>query len=87
MIASVPTIATNPGASEATPVARATAIKFEALVMAEMLKSMRAAKLDDGAFDSDAEGHWAEMRDQQFSQILAERTPLGLAVQLESSSK
>ncbi len=87
MIASVSIATGNPDAKVATTAARATATKFEALVMGEMLKSMRSAKLDEGAFDSDAEGHWAELSDQQFAQILAERAPLGLAAHLENLSK
>jgi len=91
MIAPICTAPGNPDAKAATAArstaARSTATKFEALVMGEMLKSMRSAKLDDGAFASDAEGHWAEMRDQQLAQILAERAPLGLAARLESLPK
>lgn len=74
-------------ASAATAAAARVATRFEALVMGEMLKSMRAAKLDDAAFDSDSEGHWTELRDQQFAQMLAERAPLGLAAKLESAPK
>ena len=74
MIASASPATGNPDATVATAAARATATKFEALVMGEMLKSMRSAKLDEGTFESDAEGHWAEMRDQQFAQSLPNAT-------------
>lgn len=68
----------------ASPAARA-ATKFEALIVGEMLKAMRTAKLNDGAFDSEGENHWTGMRDQQFAQALAERTPLGVAAHMGSA--
>lgn len=82
-----PSPATPAAAPTASATARATATKFEALIVGEMLKAMRSAKIDSGLFDSDAEGHWSQMRDQQFAQALAARSPIGVAAHLTSPAK
>lgn len=67
-----------------TPANRAVlATKFEGLVMAEMLAAMRAAKLDKGLFEGEAEGNWRRMSDQMLAESLAAGSPLGLAAKLE----
>ncbi len=63
--------------------AKSTAAKFEGLFVREMLKSMRAAKLDDGLLQTDADANWADMRDQLFADTLAARAPIGVASQLQ----
>jgi len=66
--------------------AKATAAKFEGLFVREMFKSMRAAKLDDGLLDTQADTHWADMRDQMFADTLAVRAPIGVAAALPGAT-
>ncbi len=53
--------------------------QFEALFLNNILKGMRAAKLAEGAFDSDQSKAYNEMYDQQLSQHLAGKPGVGLA--------
>lgn len=52
--------------------------RFEAIFVGMMLKSMRAAKLGDGLFDSKATEQFRDMQDQKLAQNMAEHTPLGI---------
>lgn len=52
--------------------------RFEAIFVGMMLKSMRAAKLGDGLFDSKASEQFRDMQDQKLAQNMAEHTPLGI---------
>lgn len=58
---------------------RAVAKEFEAIFMQMMLKSMRAANLGEGIFDSEQGGFYQEMFDKQIAMDLAQRKGLGLA--------
>ena len=52
--------------------------KFEAIFTGMMLKSMRAAKLSDGLFDSKAEDQFRDMQDDQLAQSMAAHAPIGI---------
>ncbi len=58
---------------------RETAQQFEALFMQMMLKSMRAASLGEGIFDSDQTEQYRDMLDSQLSLTLSQGRGLGLA--------
>ena len=75
-------LVTRSEAPRASTPGGATAAKFEGLFMREMLKAMRAAKLDDGLLDSDADAHWQDLQDQIYADTLAARAPIGVAATL-----
>ena len=52
--------------------------KFEAIFTGMMLKSMRAAKLSDGLFDSKSEEQFRDMMDQKLAQNMASHAPIGI---------
>ena len=52
--------------------------QFESVFTGMMLKSMRAAKLADPLFDSQALDTFRDMRDQKVVQQMAEHAPLGI---------
>lgn len=52
--------------------------RFEAIFTGMMLKSMRAAKLGDGLFDSKAEEQFRDMQDQMLAQNMAAHAPIGI---------
>ncbi|AQR74588.1 rod-binding protein [Sphingomonas sp. LM7] len=52
--------------------------RFEAIFTGMMLKSMRAAKLGDGLFDSKATEQFRDMQDQQLAQAMAAHAPMGI---------
>jgi flagellar protein FlgJ len=54
------------------------AAQFEALFIHQMLKSARAAKLDDGLFDSDALDQFRDMQDAKLAETMAVHTPMGI---------
>ena len=54
------------------------AARFEALFIHQMLKSARAAKLDDGLFDSEALNQFQDMQDAKLSETMAVHTPMGI---------
>ena len=54
------------------------AAQFEAIFINQMLKSARAAKLDDGLFDSDAVDQFRDMQDAKLSETIALHTPMGI---------
>ena len=54
------------------------AAQFEAVFINQMLKSARAAKLDDGLFDSDAGDQFRDMQDAKLSETIALHTPMGI---------
>lgn len=54
------------------------AAQFEAIFINQMLKSARAAKLDDGLFDSDAIDQFRDMQDAKLSETIALHTPMGI---------
>ena len=56
--------------------------KFEALFIHQMLKSARAAKLDDGLFDSEALNQFQDMQDAKLSETMAVHTPMGIGAAL-----
>ncbi|MBC9034503.1 rod-binding protein [Sphingomonas sp. JC676] len=43
-----------------------------------MLKSMRAAKLGDGLFDSKSEEQFRDMQDQKLAENMAAHAPIGI---------
>lgn len=52
--------------------------QFEAVFTSMMLKSMRAAKLAEPLFDSQAIDTFRDMQDQKLVQEMAQHTPLGI---------
>ena len=52
--------------------------QFEAVFTGMMLKSMRAAKLAEPLFDSQAIDTFRDMQDQKMVQQMAQHTPLGI---------
>lgn len=52
--------------------------RFEAIFTGMMLKSMRAAKLGDGLFDSKAQEQFRDLQDQQLAQSMAAHAPMGI---------
>jgi len=52
--------------------------KFEAIFTGMMLKSMRAAKLGDGLFDSKAGEQFRDMQDQKLAEQMAVHAPIGI---------
>jgi flagellar protein FlgJ len=54
------------------------AAQFESIFINQMLKSARAAKLDDGLFDSDAVNQFRDMQDAKLSETIALHTPMGI---------
>ncbi len=59
--------------------------QFESLFLGMMLKSMRDAKLSEGAFDSDATKFYQDLYDEQLSVALSHGKGLGIAAMLEKS--
>lgn len=64
---------------------RAVAQQFEALLIGMMMKSMREAKLADGALDSDQSRMYTDLLDQQLSLTLSQGRGLGIADMLVRS--
>jgi peptidoglycan hydrolase FlgJ len=52
--------------------------RFEAIFVGMMLKSMRAAKLGDGLFDSKAQEQFRDMQDGKLAQSMAAHAPIGI---------
>lgn len=52
--------------------------RFEAIFTSMMLKSMRAAKLGDGLFDSKAQEQFRDMQDDKLAQSMAAHAPMGI---------
>ena len=57
---------------------KAAGDQFEAVFTGMMLKSMRAAKLAEPLFDSQAIDTFRDMQDQKLVQQMAQHTPLGI---------
>ncbi|MDF2494397.1 rod-binding protein [Sphingomonas sp.] len=57
---------------------KAAGQQFEAVFTGMMLKSMRAAKLAEPLFDSQAIDTFRDMQDQKMVQQMAKHTPLGI---------
>lgn len=52
--------------------------RFEAIFTGMMLKSMRATKLSDGLFESQALDQFRDMQDQQLARTMATHAPIGI---------
>jgi flagellar protein FlgJ len=57
---------------------KAAGDKFEAVFTGMMLKSMRAAKLGEGLFDSKAGDQFRDMQDQKLAESMATHAPIGI---------
>ncbi|MFV2056298.1 MAG: rod-binding protein [Thiohalomonadales bacterium] len=66
---------------------REAARQFEALFIQNMLKNMRAAKLDDGLLGSDQGDMYLDMFDKQLSLTLTKQKGIGLADMLYEQLK
>jgi Rod binding domain-containing protein len=63
---------------------KAAATRFEALVLAQLLKSARAARLSDGPLNGQG-GDWQAMADEALAGLLARGSPLGLGRMLAAA--
>ena len=61
--------------------------KFESIFINQILKQARNSKLAKGIFDSDAENTFNSMIDQKYSEILSEKTNLGISEALFNQFK
>ena len=61
--------------------------KFESIFINQILKQARKSKLAKGIFDSDAEKTFNSMIDQKYSEILSEKTNLGISEALYKQFK
>jgi flagellar protein FlgJ len=69
------------GAKANDPAAiRKAAQEFEALLLAQLMKSMRTASFGDGLFDSEATKTFTGMLDEQLVQGIATRAPHGFGM-------
>ena len=80
-------VAPNPATSAAPTAAQAklhaTAQKFEAIFVRQMLASARSANMGDTLFKSQANDTFRQMQDERFADIAAARGSLGLAAMIE----
>ncbi|MFD1610231.1 rod-binding protein [Sphingomonas tabacisoli] len=77
-ITSSPSVATDTSRLATKDNLAKAAAQFEAVFINQMLKSARAAKLDDGLFDSDAGDQFRDMQDAKLSETIALHTPMGI---------
>lgn len=75
--------APNPVKSAAQAKLRATAQKFEAIFVRQMLASARNANMGDTLFKSQANDTFRQMQDERFADIAAAKGSLGLAAMIE----
>lgn len=61
----------------------ATAQKFEAIFVRQMLASARSANMGDTLFKSQANDTFRQMQDERFADIAAQKGSLGLAAMIE----
>ena len=61
----------------------ATAQKFEAIFVRQMLASARSAQMGDTLFKSQANDTFRQMQDERFADIAAQKGSLGLAAMIE----
>lgn len=73
-----------PGAPDRAADAQSAAEGFEALVLAQLLKSARAVRLSDGPLTDG--GDWQELADRELARLLARGTPLGLGRLIEAAA-
>ncbi|MBC7492625.1 MAG: rod-binding protein [Novosphingobium sp.] len=78
-----PKPAPNPSPSGAQAKLHATAQKFEAIFVRQMLASARSANMGDTIFKSQANDTFRQMQDERFADIAAARGSLGLATMIE----
>ena len=70
-----PTTASNPTRAKL----RAAAEQFEAVMLRQLIGSMRAGSVDDGILDSDATKQFRDMSDAKTAEIMASKGVLGIA--------
>ena len=75
--------APNPAKSVAQAKLHATAQKFEAIFVRQMLASARNANMGDTLFKSQANDTFRQMQDERFADIAAAKGSLGLAAMIE----
>ena len=83
----MPAAATKPATSAAPSAAQAklhaTAQKFEAIFVRQMLASARTASMGDTLFKSQANDTFRQMQDERFADIAAAKGSFGLAAMIE----
>ena len=77
------TVAPSPDQSPARAKLHATAQKFEAIFVRQMLASARSAQMGDTLFKSQANDTFRQMQDERFADIAAQKGSLGLAAMIE----
>ena len=77
------TVAPDPAKSATQAKLHATAQKFEAIFVRQMLASARSANMGDTLFKSQANDTFRQMQDERFADIAAARGSLGLAAMIE----
>jgi peptidoglycan hydrolase FlgJ len=68
---------------ETDPELSKAAAAFEAVMLRQLIGSMRAAKLGDDIFGSSASGHYRELADARTADALAARGAIGIAAMIE----
>ena len=76
-------VAPTPATSSAQAKRHATAQKFEAIFVRQMLASARSADMGDTLFKSQANDTFRQMQDERFADIAAQKGSLGLAAMIE----
>lgn len=76
-------VASNSANGAAQAKLHATAQKFEAIFVRQMLSQARAADMGDTLFKSQANDTFRQMQDERFADIAAQKGSLGLAAMIE----
>ena len=76
-------VAPKPAPTAAQAKLHATAQKFEAIFVRQMLASARSANMGDTLFKSQANDTFRQMQDERFADIAAAKGSLGLAAMIE----
>jgi peptidoglycan hydrolase FlgJ len=80
---SLPTQAPAPGAKADTAELRKTAEAFEAIILRQMLATVRQGRLADDVFGSGATDNFREVADARLADTLAARRSFGIADMVE----
>lgn len=83
MIAPLSSPAAAPAPASANPELRKAAVAFEALLLRQLIGTMRKGSLGEDIFGSSASATYREMADARTADALAERGAFGMAVLIE----
>lgn len=76
-------IASSPAVTPVDPALRKAAQGFEAVLLRQLIQSMRSAKLSDEAFGSEASNNFREMADARTADSMASLGQFGIAAMIE----